>query len=247
MRDPKEVNILVVDDEAPLRSAIVFDFKRKGFNVFDAENGRRAFDIVKDNKIDVVLTDVRMPGGDGIELLDNVKKLNPELPVVMFITGFADITLEDAYDKGVDAVFSKPFDRKLLLEAVMGAVSERGEKWSHRKHERVPADFDIDMSFADFNVAMSGSIVNLGRGGMFVSLNENFPTVNDPVKFKFLFDQGAVASIHGEGIVRWVRVEESQEGPTGCGIEFDFLSEESRVQVVSMINKIKTRAYIPKS
>lgn len=46
-----------------MRSAIVFDFKRKGFNVFDAENGRKAFDIVKDNKIDVVLTDVRMPGG----------------------------------------------------------------------------------------------------------------------------------------------------------------------------------------
>ena len=134
-------NILVVDDEAILRSAIVFDFKRKGFNVLDAENGAQAFEIVKANKIDLVLTDVRMPGGDGIELLDKIKALNASLPVVMFITGFADISLEEAYDKGVDAVFAKPFDRKALLAAVLKALSDINDKWTSRKGVRAESDF----------------------------------------------------------------------------------------------------------
>ena len=128
MTDLKDITLLIVDDEESLRDAMVYDFKRRGFNVLDASNGTQAFEIVKKTKVDIVLTDVRMPGGDGVELLDHIKAYNPELPVVMFITGFADITLEEAYDKGVDAVFAKPFDRKALLTAVMNAI-ERSRKY----------------------------------------------------------------------------------------------------------------------
>ena len=123
MRYPKDIVILVVDDEPELRDALVFDFKRKKFQVLEASNGRDAFEIVKKNRIDVVLTDVRMPGGDGIELLDNIKSFNQEIPVVMFITAYADISTEEALKKGAFAVFSKPFDRKALLEAIMKAAA----------------------------------------------------------------------------------------------------------------------------
>src|SRR5690606_2585354 len=97
-----------VDDEKVLCDAIAFDFKRKGYNVLCAYNGGDAFKIVQSQPVDLILSDVRMPNGDGVELLTNVKNHNYAIPIVMFITGFADLTLEQAYDMGVDAVFAKP-------------------------------------------------------------------------------------------------------------------------------------------
>ena len=121
MREPSEVTILIVDDDAALRKALVFDFTRKGFQVLSAGNGKDAYELVKNQRVDLILTDVRMPGGDGVELLDRVKSLCPELPIVIFITGFTDLTIVDAYAKGVDAIFAKPFDRKMLMTAAMRA------------------------------------------------------------------------------------------------------------------------------
>lgn len=231
--------VLIVDDEASLRNALVFDFKRRGFTVLDAENGTQALEIVEKNKLDLVLTDIRMPNGNGVELLDAIKARNPDLPIVMFITGFADLTLEDAYDKGADAVFAKPFDRKLLLETVSKVLTAREERWSKRISERVPTDFEIALEFPELKLAIEGRVLNIGRGGMFVSLRGPFPTVGAKVVLKGL--------IGGNGVVRWVRTEQAGECSTGCGIEFEYLDDESRQRVVNWIDTTRFKSFIPKT
>ncbi|MGE3974105.1 MAG: response regulator [Bdellovibrionales bacterium] len=248
MREPKDINILVVDDEPALRKAIVFDFKKKGFNVREAENGKLAFEIIKSEKIDLVLTDVRMPGGDGIELLENVKTRDPNLPVVMFITGFADITVEEAYDKGVNAVFSKPFDRKALLAAVLRAVSAKDEQWQARKTERLDSHIQlpIDLVFTDLKTSLQGKVLNIGRGGFFVAIKEPTVAVESKAHFNIKFQEGSI-TIEGTGIIRWVRTQGDEDLPSGYGIEFDSLSDLSRSQVIELINTLKTKSFIPKS
>lgn len=109
--------ILIVDDEEDLRDAIAFDFKRQGFNVVQAENGKVAYQIVQSQPISVVLSDVRMAGGDGVELLKNIKSTHPQIPVVLS-TGFAEIGIDEAYDMGAMAVILKPFERKMLKEII---------------------------------------------------------------------------------------------------------------------------------
>ena len=59
MKEPKDTVVLVVDDEETLRKAIFNDFKRKGYQVLSAGNGRDAFEIVKNHKIDVILSDIK--------------------------------------------------------------------------------------------------------------------------------------------------------------------------------------------
>ena len=247
MKEPKDIKILIVEDEPSLRKAMVFDFQRKGFQVRDAENGKEAFEMLKADPADVVLTDVRMPGGDGIELLDRVKALDPALPVVMFITGFADISIEDAYDKGVDAVFAKPFDRKLLVETVLRAVSSKEEQWREVSGEILPTDFSIELSFPDYNQAIKGRVINLGRGGMFVALKDTFPVVEARAQFQIRFQSGPMSAIYGNGVVRWVRIHETGGHPSGCGIEFRYLSDENRKDIINLIEGLKTKAFIPKS
>lgn len=247
MREAKDITILIVDDEAALRNAIIFDFKRKGFQVLDAANGKEAFEIVKKNKVDVVLTDIRMPGGDGIGLLDDIKSLDPNLPVVMFITGYADITLEEAYDKGVDVVFTKPFDRKALMASVLRSVTARDEAWAGRETERLEVDFKITLEFPEINMAVEGRALNLGRGGIFVMLKDHFPAVNAKVLFRIQFERGSPKILEGSGVVRWIRTQNSENRPTGCGIEFQSLSESSRRDVIKVINDKKTKAFIPRT
>jgi CheY-like chemotaxis protein len=122
MEDLKKYTLLIVDDEETLRNAMIFDFKRKGFNVLSAESGAQAFEIVKKNKIHLVVSDMRMPGGDGMSLLENIRAYDPTIPTVIFVTGFADVTEEQAIAKGAKKILSKPFERKVLMDSVLDAL-----------------------------------------------------------------------------------------------------------------------------
>ena len=122
MKDLKNYTLLIVDDEDVLRDTIVFDFKRKGFTVLSANCGSVALELVKSNKIDLIVSDMRMPGGDGLTLLEQARACHPELPVLIFITGFADVTEAECLAKGALSVVPKPFDRKLLMNSVIKAL-----------------------------------------------------------------------------------------------------------------------------
>ncbi len=127
MKEPKDVTILIADDEEDLKKALVFEFSRKGYKMLDASNGVEALNMVRDaknGKVDIIITDIRMPNGDGIGLLDAVRREDPGLPVLIFMTGFADITPEEAIKRGAYAIFPKPLDRVALNVAVKTIVAE---------------------------------------------------------------------------------------------------------------------------
>jgi CheY-like chemotaxis protein len=129
VKDLKKYTILVVDDEDALREAMVFDFQRKGFTVVSAENGVKALELVKKNKIDLVVSDMRMPGGDGMTLLENIRAYDPKLPTLIFVTGYSDFSEEECITKGAKTVLSKPFERKTLMKVVFETLGiEIGKK-----------------------------------------------------------------------------------------------------------------------
>jgi two-component system, NtrC family, response regulator GlrR len=118
MEDKAKFTILVVDDEEEIRKMLVFDFKRQGFNALSAGNVPEALKFVQKEKIDLVLSDMRMPGEDGLSLLEKIRSINPSTPIVIFLTGFADLTDEECIAKGASRIFSKPYDRKALMKAI---------------------------------------------------------------------------------------------------------------------------------
>ena len=115
--------ILVVDDEDELRKAIAFDFKRRGCTVLEANCGNEAIKIVMSNQIDAVVSDVRMPNGTGVDLLVEIRKINLKIPVVFLITGYADISKEDAISKGASDLLDKPIDRKKMISILELSLS----------------------------------------------------------------------------------------------------------------------------
>jgi signal transduction histidine kinase len=84
--------ILLVDDEPDIRDVLSLSLSDMGYHVYEAENGDEALQVFKDTQPSMVMTDIKMPGMDGIELLKKIKSENPETEVIM-ITGHGDMDL----------------------------------------------------------------------------------------------------------------------------------------------------------
>ena len=118
------VKMLVVDDDEAIRELLEDMFAREGAQVVLSENGALAFSWVQKNQVDVVFTDVRMPGGDGIELARNICRLPGKRPLVFMCTGFCDLTPAAAKEISVSEVFEKPFDHKYIVTKIASLLEE---------------------------------------------------------------------------------------------------------------------------
>ena len=108
--------LLIADDEKNILSGLRMAFEDEGYNVITASDGNEAWDNVQKNIIDLVITDLRMPGMDGYELLKRISSSYPALPVIV-LTGHGTIetAVETMRDGAID-FFTKPVDiDKLLL------------------------------------------------------------------------------------------------------------------------------------
>lgn len=244
MKTPSQTTVLVVDDEPMLCKAIAQDFQRKGYITLCASNGTEAFELVKSKNVDLILSDIRMPGGDGVKLLTDVKNFNHAIPVLMFMTGFADLSLEEAYDMGADAVFSKPFNRKSLMEAVSGALVPDEHKWPNRP-QQLSAEVKIEIQFPNLDSAVQGKVISVGRGGMFVASEEIRAEAGAPVSFKIHFESEEPRMIQGDGVVRWSRTKAEENRQAGYGIEFVSLNPEAKAKLFELVRIHRTKAFIP--
>lgn len=110
--------ILIVDDEQNMRIALFEALSRNGHEVAVAENGRMALEMIARQQPELVITDIKMPGMDGLELLRQIKALLPGLPVVI-MTGFATVdTAVEAMKQGAFDYLLKPFPVEVIEETV---------------------------------------------------------------------------------------------------------------------------------
>ncbi|HON18686.1 MAG TPA: sigma-54 dependent transcriptional regulator [Salinivirgaceae bacterium] len=115
-------NILVVDDETSIRNTLKEILEYEGFNVILSADGQEALEQINDNPIDIVLCDIKMPGMDGIELLERILQNHPDIPVIM-ISGHGNVdTAVEAIKKGAFDYISKPLDLNRLLVTIRNAL-----------------------------------------------------------------------------------------------------------------------------
>jgi len=114
--------ILVVDDEPNYQIILSELLRDEGYEVFTADNGTAALPIVRDTDLDLVLSDMKMPGMDGIALMKKIKEFNRELPVIL-ITAYAEVEKAvEAMHLGAFTYLAKPFSNDQLLASVRKAI-----------------------------------------------------------------------------------------------------------------------------
>ena len=113
--------ILVVDDEALLTKTFTLLLERNGYEVLIAKSGQDAQILAEEEKFDLIICDIRMPGVDGVEFAESIKNsrmLNSETPLI-FITGYADPEVEKtAKALSPIAYIHKPFDSQEILNMI---------------------------------------------------------------------------------------------------------------------------------
>lgn len=120
------MKILVIEDELSVRLGISCTLEGEGYKVKTAENGINGIGLFEKESFDIVITDLRLPGADGIEVLKSVKNISPDTGVIM-ITAFADVkTAVEAMKQGAYDYLSKPFDSSELLIVIERFIRQRG-------------------------------------------------------------------------------------------------------------------------
>lgn len=124
--------ILILDDEEKMVGLIARSLERDGYEAVGETDPARALAAIKQSKFDVLLTDLRMPGLDGIEVLERVKKIDPGIDVIL-MTAYASVdTVREAMKLGAVDYLTKPVsaeqDLKPLLARLLGGGESREEK-----------------------------------------------------------------------------------------------------------------------
>lgn len=115
--------ILIVDDEKNYPMIIGELLEEEGYNSLTASSGMEALDVLNSELIDLVLTDVKMPGMSGIQLLEKIKEINPDLPVII-MTAYGSVEKAvEAMHKGAYTFILKPFENQALIAHIAKALS----------------------------------------------------------------------------------------------------------------------------
>ncbi len=114
--------ILITDDDESLRRVLEYNLSKKGYRLLLASNGEEALNIFKSEDVDIVVTDIKMEKMDGLELLENIKRLNNNVLVIMITAHGSIETAVKAMKLGAYDYITKPFDRDELQVMVEKAL-----------------------------------------------------------------------------------------------------------------------------
>jgi two-component system phosphate regulon response regulator PhoB len=116
--------ILVVEDEAPIREMITFVLEQNGFNTLAAEDFDQALELIKDPYPDLILLDWMLPGGTGVKLAKTLKQneYTRNIPVIMLTARADEEDKVKGFDAGVDDYVTKPFSPKELIARIKAVI-----------------------------------------------------------------------------------------------------------------------------
>ena len=160
---PREIKILLVDDEPDIIEILSFNLKQEGYNVFSASNGKQAIDKARKIKPHLIIMDVMMPVMNGIEsceLIREDKTINDV--VIMFLTARGeDFSQLAAFDAGADDYVTKPVKPKIFISKVKAMLRRKIESQKPRIEKLEYDNLLIDKS--EYNVVANNKPFSLPR------------------------------------------------------------------------------------
>lgn len=233
----EDASVLLVEDEPLLCEAMTAWLGRVAGRAACAEHGKKALRLLHTDRFDVVVSDVRMPVMDGIELLATINRLKPGKPPVILVTGFSDLTVREAYDYGAEAMLEKPVDRQELLLLMRRALVPLSERC--RQPRRRGAEMKMRNRFESLTSAMDTKKIAFGRKGFCIHKPGGLREGLLDFTFELNEDRRVFA---GQGHVRWTAPEEDT-----AGVEITYLHDSCRSWFLDVLRRAAPVASIPAS
>lgn len=124
MNQNKNIIIGIVDDKPTIRNLLEEFFQQEGFTVYTADDGKKAIILVQEVSPHILLMDLRMPDMNGVEALQEIKKIRPEQLVIMMTAYGEEDIVEQAIKLGACDYISKPFDLYELAKVVDATLNQ---------------------------------------------------------------------------------------------------------------------------
>ncbi|MBW2048132.1 MAG: response regulator [Deltaproteobacteria bacterium] len=207
----KNIKILVIDDEKPIREGCHRVLTGKGYQVITAENGQKGLDVLARQPVDIVLLDLKMPVIGGEEVLQITREKYPDIPVII-ITGHGTVdTAVICMKSGAYDFITKPFQiDQFLLTITRAAEKRRLEKEAHRfKEENIRNLYDLNLEKSRLK-----TIINQMANGVMVT-NRNLEVV-----------------LHNPALMRLMEIGEEVENPVPINM---ITREESLIDTLRQI------------
>ncbi|MEC8624264.1 MAG: response regulator [Bdellovibrionota bacterium] len=120
MPKKEDITVLLADDEPDILELVEEEFSFEGYKTLTATCGNDGAELVKENQIDVVISDYKMPNGDGMTILQEVNKIEEgKRPLFFFVSGQSDVSPEQCLASGAKKFYTKPFD----IEELVGEIA----------------------------------------------------------------------------------------------------------------------------
>jgi len=143
------INIMVVEDEEPIRKFIKINLDREGYAVYEASSGEEALEIVQNEQIDIAILDVMLPGIDGFEVLKELRKKYPKMGIIMLTAKSQDTDKIMGLEYGSDDYMTKPFNPAELILRIKSLI-RRLDFDSENKNILEFGPFKLDLSSREF-------------------------------------------------------------------------------------------------
>jgi len=232
----EEATILVVDDETELREIFSAWLGRKRCRVLTASNGVEALELLEREKIDVLLSDIRMPIMGGVELVREVFERKMVIPSIIFVSGFGDVRPREMYGLGVEALMEKPLSRQDLIHVLEDSLLERAELWLTPLIG--PAEQTVEITLKSVEEADATCELQIGRGGCcFASDRPLVEGKTIALSIHFACDE---RKLEAQGTVRWFDGATSQ-----AGVSFLYLDPSCRGWVTAAMRDRAYRSFVP--
>lgn len=240
---PKTIKLLIAEDDEVFLKTICDLFSLFHFDVKGVGNGLQAWEEIQKNSFHIVITDLRMPGLSGFELLQKIKKKNAEFPKVIAISGYSDHSLMALHEAGVDGFFAKPFDIAAVKACISKCLVSPSERWSRPYSGASPVA--LAKRFPILEKAAAAGDFLLGREGFFLAGAGYSPKIGEVVSFDFSFGgPKPEAIIRGFGKVAF-ECDKTGGSSAGIGIEIMSLEPSSLATVLDLLKKSNSVASIP--
>jgi two-component system nitrogen regulation response regulator NtrX len=152
--------ILVIDDEVGIRDSMRRTLEYQGYQFVGAATGQEGLALIERDPPDLVFLDIKMPGMDGLEVLERIKAANPAVPVVMVSGHGTAQNAFEARDKGASGFIEKPFSEPVLLERIQ---KELGESHLRSDLERTQTAYRVLKQEIDAKYQMVGNSSALAK------------------------------------------------------------------------------------
>lgn len=236
----KTPKVLVVDDNAVMCDVLSSSIEKYGISVTSLTRPEEVFDLLEVERFDCIVSDIRMPGMDGVELLEKVRKVHPLWPFVILISGHHDYDLDELLHFGAVAYVQKPFKADEIYKLISNYYIDD----LVQRNRLMLMDKQVSSHFEDHVIDLAS--VSVGTGGLFISFDKVPSLIKADVGS--FYDLKVKVEDHFEAVkivaeVVWKRGADEENA--GLGIRFLTLTPGLDKYIKKHISQNKISSFIP--